>query len=221
MTASTREAKGLSCRKGNFRARGRVNAVAAQSPFNNLADGLRYWCGALSFGAPGEPPYPAPPAWISACIIILLGSYRRYYNFNDLFKTAIRPAHLAFAEAYWRDYTQSEGVLRNMPAPPALLVEGFLDRYTADLNSRFLRQLAANSTTFWGYDSPTRFYYGLADEALHPNLVKMAIAADGPNIQGIPVKRASHRGTFLASLYGDGTVIDDKSTVPDWFKSLL
>lgn len=201
------------------RRRVRVKAVAAESPFNNLADSLRYWCGALSFGPAGAS-YPSPPAWISACVIITLGSYREYYKLNDLFKTAIRPEHVALAESYWRDYPQSEEVLRKMPAPLTLLVDGFLDRFTADLNGSFLRQLAANSATFWTYDSPTRLYYGLADEALHPNLVTMALASDGPKIQGVPVKGASHRGTFLASLYGDGSVIDGKSTVPDWFRSI-
>ncbi len=38
---------------------------------------------------------------------------------------------------------------------------------------------------------------------------------------GVPVEVASHRGTFLGSLYGDGTVLNGKSTVFDWFNSLL
>ncbi len=203
------------------RRRVRVNAVAAQSPFNNLADSLRYWCGALNFATPGEAPYPAAPAWISACVIITLGSYRQYYKLDNLFKTAIRPEFQQLAEDYWRDYPQSVEVLQKMPAPTALLVEGFLDRFTADQNSRFLSQLAANSATFWNYDSPTRLYYGLADEALHPNLVKMALASNGSKIHGVPVAGASHRATFLASLYGEGPVIDGNSTVPDWFRSVL
>ena len=95
------------------------------------------------------------------------------------------------------------------------------ERFTHDTNSKLLRRLAANSTTFWDYDSPIRFYYGLADEALYPGLVKIALASGGHDIAGVPVEGASHRGTFLGSLYGDGTVLNGKSTVFDWFNSLL
>jgi hypothetical protein len=194
-----------------------VKAVAAQSPFNDLANSMRYWCGALAFA--GD--YPPLPAWISACLIITLGSYREYYRLDDLFSVAIRPQHLAYAESYWKDYALTEEVMRAMPAPPALLVDGFLDRFTANSNSRFLSQLAANGATFWAYESPTRLYYGLADEALHPKLVTMALAANGPRVTGVPVPGASHRATFLASLYGTGAVVGGASTVPQWFRAAL
>jgi hypothetical protein len=194
-----------------------VRALAAQSPFNDLASSMRYWCGALKFA--GD--YPPLPAWISACVIITLGSYREYYRLDDLFRVAIRPEHLAFAERYWKDYALTEEVLRAMPPPSALLVDGFLDRFTADSSSRFLSRLAANSATFWNYESPTRLYYGLADEALHPKLVTMALAANGPQVTGVPVQGASHRATFLASLYGSGSVIDGRNTVPEWFRAAL
>jgi hypothetical protein len=199
------------------RRRVQVKAVAAQSPFNDLANSMRYWCGALTFA--GE--YPPLPAWISACLIITLGSYREYYRLDDLFRVAIRPEHLAVAERYWTDYALTEEVLRAMPPPSALLVDGFLDRFTADSNSRFLSLLAANSATFWNYKSPTRLYYGLADEALHPKLVTMALAANGPQVTGVPVPGASHRATFLASLYGTGAVVDGRNTVPEWFRAAL
>jgi pimeloyl-ACP methyl ester carboxylesterase len=199
------------------RRRVKVHAIAAQSPFNDLSNSMRYWCGALKFA--GD--YPPLPSWISACLIITLGSYREYYRLEDLFRAAIRPEHLAFAESYWKNYTLTEEVLRAMPPPSALLVEGVLDRFTAESSSRFLSQLAANSATFWNYRSPTRLYYGLADEALHPKLVTTALAANGPQVTGVPVQGASHRATFLASLYGSGSVIAGKGTVPDWFRAVL
>ena len=203
------------------RRRIKVAAVCAQSPFNNLADTFRLWCGALNFASPGDPPYPPMPRWVCACIIVLLGSYREYYRLNDLFQTAIRPEYQNFAENYWRSYPQGEDVLLRMPTPRALLVDGFLDRFTANSNSQFLRHLASNSATFWDYDTPTRLYYGLADEALHPNLVTMALASDGVNVQGAPVSGANHRATFLASLYGEGSIIAGKTTVPEFFRSVL
>jgi hypothetical protein len=196
-----------------------VDAVAAQSPFTNLADSLRYWCGDLKFASRVDVSYPAPPVWITPCLVILLGSYREYYKLPDLFKTAIRREHLEFAETYWRDYVLNEQVVQKMPAPSEFLVEGFFDRYTANANTEFLRRLASNGTAYSSFGAPTSFYYGLADEALHPDLVRMTVAGGGKRVQGVPVQRANHRATFLASLYGDSDVLSGASTVPAWFAS--
>ena len=47
-----------------------------------------------------------------------------------------------------------------------------------------------------------------------------ALARLRPGTDGVILRAGSHRATFLASLYGDGTVLDGKSTVLDWFNSL-
>jgi len=198
----------------------KVAATAAQSPFNDLPNTFHYWSSPHSFIPSTEKSYPLPPAWIVPCLVVLLGSYRRYYGLADLFTTAIKPQYRAFAETYWSDYRLDAEVAKTMPPAADFLTDGFFERFTHDTNSKLLRRLADNSTTFWDYDSPIRFYYGLADEALYPGLVKMALASGGHDMQGVAVKGASHRGTFLASLYGDGSVLDGKSTVLDWFNSL-
>ena len=207
--------------KQDLQRRGtKVAASAAQSPFNDLPETFHYWSDPPSFIPSTETSYPPPPAWIVPCLIILLGSYRRYYGLTDLFETAIKPQYRAFAEKYWSDYKLDAEVAKTMPPVADFLTDGFFGRFTHDTNSKLLRRLADNSTTFWDYDSPIRFYYGLADEALYPRLVKMALASGGRDMNGVPVKGASHRATFLASLYGDGAVLDGKSTVLDWFNSL-
>lgn len=198
----------------------KVAATAAQSPFNDLPDTFHYWTSPQSFIPSTEKSYPPPPAWIVPCLIVLLGSYRRYYGLTDLFETAIKPQYRAFAEKYWSDYRLDAEVAKTMPPVADFLTEGFFERFTHDTNSKLLRRLADNSTTFWNYDSPIRFYYGLADEALYPRLVKMALASGGREMAGVPVKGASHRATFLASLYGDAATLDGKSTVLDWFNTL-
>ncbi|WP_210164246.1 lysophospholipase [Bradyrhizobium japonicum] len=199
----------------------KVTASATQSPFNNLAESFHYWVNPTSFIPSAETSYPLPPAWITPCLVVLLGSYRQYYGLSDLFKTAIKPQHQAFAEKYWADYSLAGDTAKTVPPAADFLVDGFFDRFTHDANSRLLRQFGRNGATFWDYDSPTRFYYGLADEALHPRLVKPAIAAGGRFAVGVPVADASHRVTFLASLYGDGTVLNGQSTAFDWFNSLM
>jgi hypothetical protein len=199
----------------------KVAATAAQSPFNNLPDTFHYWSSPKTYIPSTETSYPLPPAWIAPCMIVVLGSYRRYYGLNDLFKAAIRPQYLAFAEKYWSDYSLDGEIAKTIPPAADFLTDGFFERFTNDANSKFLGRLASNSTTFWEYDSPIRFYYGLADEALNPSLVKMALASGGHFMAGIPIDGASHRGTFLASLYGDSAVLKGKPTVLDWFNSLL
>ena len=198
----------------------RVDAAAAQSPFNNLPDSLRYWCGNLKFAPSDAKPYPALPAWLTPCLVVLLGSYRTYYKLPDLFDTAIRPQHRAFAEAYWRDYTLDAQMQRAMPPASEFLVEGFFERFTAQSNTSMLAHLSQNTTTYTRFDFPITFYYGSADEAVPPQLVQMAVAGGGPRIQGVQVQGASHRATFLSSLYGGGDAMGHAKTVPEWFDSV-
>lgn len=197
----------------------KVAGTAAQSPFNDLPDTFHYWSDPKYYLS-GSSTYPLPPAWIVPCMIVLLGSYRRHYGLGDLFETAIKPQYRAFAEKYWSDYKLDAEVAKTLPPAADFLADGLFDRFTHATNGKFLRRLSANSTTFWDYDAPVRFYYGLADEALNPRLVEMALASGGRAMEGVPVKGASHRATFLASLYGDAAVLDGKSTVFDWFNSL-
>lgn len=199
----------------------KVAATATQSPFNNLPETFRYWVNPKSFIPSTEPSYPLPPVWITPCMIVVLGSYRRYYGLTDLFKSAIKPKYLAFSEKYWSNYILDEEIAKAIPPAGDFLTDGFFEHFTNDTNSKFLRHLGANSSTFWDYDSPIRNYYGLADEALHPSLVKMALASGGHNANGVAVNGASHRGTFLASLYGDSAVLNGNNAVFDWFSSLL
>lgn len=198
-----------------------VAATAAQSPFNNLAEALRYWCNPRSITGTDKA-YPPVPNWVALCLIVVLGSYREYYGLTDLFKTSIKAQYLPIAEKYWRDYTLTTAEVATLPAAASdLLVEGFSERYTADTNSDFLRRLAGSSTVPWNYKSPIRFYYGLQDEALHPSMMSLALASGGRFADGIAVPGASHRGTFLASLYGEGDVVAGKSNVLEWFQSHL
>ncbi|MDA9465132.1 twin-arginine translocation signal domain-containing protein [Bradyrhizobium sp. CCBAU 53415] len=199
----------------------KVRATAKQSPFNNLSDSFHYWANPRAYLPASESSYPMPPAWITPCMIVLLGSYRRYYGLNDLFKTAIKPQYQAFAEKYWADYSLDGEIAKRIPPAGDFLTDGFFERFTSDTNSKLMRQLGDNGTTFWHYDSPIKFYYGLADEALPPRLVQPAVVAGGHFADGVPVKGASHRGTFLASLYGDSTVLNGSPTAFDWFNTLV
>jgi len=204
-----------------LRRRGRpVAATAVASPFNDLNESFRFWAGAESYPSPTATAYPRMADWISLCMIVTLGSYQRQYGLDGLLESAIRPEFHKLAKKFLADYQMDFDPSESFPSGSTLLVDGFLDRYTNDLNSRFLRQLAVNRATYWVYDAPIRFYYGLADEAIHPALVNRPLSAGGKNASGIPIGGASHRTTFLASLYGEGKELAGSTNVLRWFNAM-
>jgi hypothetical protein len=198
-----------------------VAATAVQSPFNDLNESFRFWAGAQTFPNPSGAPFPSLPEWVSLCMIVVLGSYQQYYGLDGLFKSAIKPEYQAMAVKYWGDYAFDFDPTKPFPGPTNLLVDGFFERYTADVNSRFLRQLASNRATYWDYNAPIRFFYGLADEAIHPTMAKRPLGAGGRFADGVAVKGASHRATFLASLYGAGDVVGGQPDLLGWFNGFL
>jgi hypothetical protein len=195
-----------------------IAATAVASPFNDLNEAWRFWAGAQSFPLPkGVGSYPEMPNWISLCQIITLGSYESNYGLKGLMKAAIRPEYQDLAVKFWAAYKLDFDKDKAFPTGADLLVPGFFERFTAPQNSAFLRQLAANRATYWAYDSPIRFYFGLADEAIHPAMVYPALAAGGASAQGIAIANASHRATFLAGLYGDASTLNGSGDILSWF----
>ncbi|UEC01582.1 alpha/beta hydrolase family protein [Burkholderia vietnamiensis] len=198
-----------------------IAATAVASPFNDLSEAWRFWAGAQTFALPrGVQAYPALPDWISLCMIVTLGSYELQYGLKGLMKSAIRPEFQHLAAQYWSDYTLDAERAKSLPTGAGLLNPGFFEHYTATQNSAFLRQLAANRATYWNYDSPIRFDYGLADEAIHPAMVYPVLAAGGSYVSGVAVPAASHRGTFLAGLYGDASTLGGAENILAWFDGL-
>jgi len=50
-------------------------------------------------------------------------------------------------------------------------------------------------------------------------MMHLALATAGPHSDSVAVHGASHRGTFLASLYGEGDIVAHRGNVPTWFGS--
>ncbi|MDF2117670.1 lipase family protein [Roseiarcaceae bacterium H3SJ34-1] len=206
-----------------LRTQGRpIAATAAASPFNDLNEAWSFWTGNQTFALPqGMTSYPAIPNWIPLCLIVALGSYELQYRLTGLMQSAIRPQFHDMALAYWKTYNNDFDLTKPFPTGSDLLVPGFFDQATDDRNSAFLRHLAANRSSYWNYDAPIRFHYGLADEAIHPAMVYRALSAGGRLARGIPTAGASHRATFLAGLYGDAATLAGAENVPDWFRTFL
>ena len=198
-----------------------IAATAVASPFNDLVESWHFWTGRQTFPLPaGTTSYPELPAWLSPCLIICICSYEQQYGLDGLLESATRPEYHAMARKYWNDYRLDVDKAQPFPTGSELLVPGFFDRFTDDRNSAFIRHLAANCASYWAYDSPIRFYYGLADEAIHPRMVERALSAGGSFARGVPVAGASHRVTFLAGLYGNGSSLAGSDDVSSWFRSV-
>jgi hypothetical protein len=198
-----------------------VAGTTVASPFNELFETLRFWTGVSTHPPPaGQSTYPARPGWISLCLIILLGSYELHYGLKGLMQTAVAAPYREFAARFWQSYDMRFDPQRPFPTGDDLLVAGFFDRFTDDRNSAFLRQIAQNTATWWRYDAPIRFHIGLADEALHPTPARRGLAAGGGLASEVAVPGGSHRGNFLASLYGDGATLSGRENAFEWFETL-
>ncbi len=199
-----------------------IEASAVASPFNDTIQSWRFWTGKENFPLPaGTTSYPDIPAWLPLCVIVMLGSYELQYGLDGLMESAVRPEYHAMARKYWNDYQAEFDPDQPFPTSEELLVEGFIDRYTDDRNSAFIRHLAGNTASYWEYDSPIRFHFGLADEAIHPEMVARALSAGGRFTQGVSIAGASHRATFLAGLYGDESSLDGYDNALSWFSGLV
>ncbi|CAM3435024.1 Lysophospholipase [Bordetella sputigena] len=195
-----------------------IAATAVASPFNDLNEAWNFWAGYQTFPPPqGMSAYPAMPNWISLCMIVALGSYELQYRLPGLMQSAVRPEFHEMALAYWQTYNNAFDSSKPFPTGSDLLVPGFFEHATDDRNSAFLRHLAANRASYWNYDAPIRFHYGLADEAIHPAMVSRAVSAGGSFARGVPVAGASHRATFLAGLYGGPSTLAGSDNVVNWF----
>ena len=52
------------------------------------------------------------------------------------------------------------------------------------------------------------------------SMVGRALPVGGARAVGVPVAGGSHRGNFIASLYGDAGSLAGSENVPDWFDGL-
>lgn len=196
-----------------------VRATGAASPFNDLSASLDFWTGRLNFPQPEDVLYPPRPRWLSLALAILLASYERYYGLDGLVATIVRPAYLPMVQKFLTDY-DLDIYPASMPMPEEMLIEGIESQFSGNVYSSFLRHLGANRASYFEYSNPIRLYYGLADEAIHPEMARRAVTAGGRMMDGAAVPGASHRATFLASLYGEGDVLQGRPNLLSWFNTL-
>lgn len=154
--------------------------------------------------------------WLVGSVALLINSYERYYGLPGLGSTAIKPQYLQTARDFYENrigWSEASKVL------PKLVKELLQDDFAAAsslMANRFYQLLHENQAYQWRYTTPSRYYYGKADEVIPPFIATLPVAYQD-TVGGAAATavfagdRADHRGTFI---FG---VLDQKT----WFDSLV
>jgi len=188
----------------------RLSGVSAPS---NLAKVMSYWLN----------DYPGSPPWLTAVTPLLFGSYEKYYGMKGLMAEAIRPKYLETARRIYnkkidwatvqKPATPNEGLLGLPSKPKDMITEAFLDEFNAG-KGEFYRTVVKNTALEGRFSEPSHFYGGGADNVV-PTWSSIDLPVEhqrelGSGLAtGIDVSaEATHRSTFLGSLFGPQNVLD-------------
>ena len=198
-------------------------AVSSQSVVSgpsNLNKTLSYWFN----------DYPGQPIWLTTVVPLLFGAYEKYYGIKNLMAKAIRPEYLETAkkiynkEINWDEVTdpkqEGEGLL-GLPAKPRDMITGEFIRQYNKGEGAFYRKTIENTALEVEYPENNYFFGGSKD-----TIVPLEISVDIPtafqeslgSTTAIGINTgdgATHRSTFLASLYGMRN--DPASNILAWF----
>lgn len=174
--------------------------------------------------------YPGDPIWLTAVTPVLFGAYEHYYGIKDLMKKAIRPKYLKTSQDIYDDKIdwdevigpekEGEGLLGLPTKPKDMLRRDFLSEYNRG-EGKFYRKIVANTALETKYPEQNYFVGGGGD-----NIVPLTFSVDMPtefqeslgSTMSIGVntgENATHRSTFLASLYG--TRNEPSNNILSWF----
>lgn len=144
--------------------------------------------------------------WVTTLFILSSFSFENYYRVPGLARALILPDQYELArKAYERQPFDAAAV----PSDVRKLIQPqyFDAKYFA--NSAYGRLLAETSAYRWVIRTPTRNYFGTADEAITPGIGQLAMTyqrvmgSGNTAVEAISTGPTSHRGTFATA-------------VPDW-----
>jgi len=161
-------------------------------------------------------PSPLDASWLVGIGALFINSYERYYDFQGLSTTAIKPEYWQTARDFYDNkISWSDAQKLFSPTIKELFQVDFANASSL-ISNRFYQQLFENQGYQWRYSTPTRFYYGGIDEAITPYVAILPVeyqkVIGGASSTAVYAgDNADHRGTFV---FG---VLDQKR----WFDSLL
>jgi pimeloyl-ACP methyl ester carboxylesterase len=144
--------------------------------------------------------------WVTTLFILSSFSFENYYRVPGLARALIAPDQYELArKAYMREPFNAADVPTDLHK---LLQPQYFDaQYFA--NSAYGRLLAETNAYRWVIRTPTRNYFGDADEAITPGIGQLAMTyqramgSGNTAVTAISTGQTSHRGTFATA-------------VPDW-----
>lgn len=148
-------------------------------------------------------PRPNDADWVTTLFILSSFSFENYYRVPGLARSLIAPEHYDIArKAYERQPFNAADVptnLRNLLQP-----QYFDAQYFA--SSAYGRLLAETNAYRWVIRTPTRNYFGTADEAITPGIGQLAMTyqramgSGNAAVDAISTGATSHRGTFATAV---------------------
>jgi len=148
-------------------------------------------------------------SWIVGTAALLIGSYERYYGLPGLGSAAIKEKYRQTATDFYNNRIGWEQASKVFPATVSEFFEPEFAAGSSMVANPFYKQLQENQGYRWRYRTPSRYYYGKADEVITPYIATLPPEYE-TTIGGAPAEAvyagdtANHRGTFL---YG---VLDQK-----------
>lgn len=153
--------------------------------------------------------------WLVGSAALLVNSYERYYGLPGLSSAAIKPQYRQTARDFYENRIGWSEASKVLPKSIGELFQQDFAAASSLMANRFYRQLHENQAYQWRYTTPSRYYYGKADEVITPYIATLPIAYQD-TVGGAAATavfagdQADHRGTFI---FG---VLDQKA----WFDSL-
>ncbi len=184
-----------------------VKAAATASTPNDLYMLLTRWI---------NNPTALDASYLVALPVLFINSYERYYGMSGLSRTAIKPQYWQAANDFYENRIGWDEAAKLLPATVADLLQPEFAAASSMAASPFFRQLQDNQAYRWRSATPSRYYFGKADEVMPPAIATLPVeytrALGGAAAEAVYAgDEADHRGTFLYGAY------DQKV----WFDSLL
>ncbi len=140
--------------------------------------------------------------WLVATAAMLVNAYEIYYDLPGLSTTAIKPEYWQTAHDFYHNKITWAEAEKKLPSKTRDLFQDDFIKECSKADNRFSKQLQLNISYNWRFKTPTRYYYGLIDEVVTPEMVNLPVTYQ-KTLGGAPAEgvfagdKANHRGTFL------------------------
>ncbi len=156
-------------------------------------------------------------SWIVGTVALLINAYEHYYSLPELSAAAIKPDYAPTARDFYANKIGWSEAARVFPTNTIDFLRADFAAASSLAGNRFYQQLMENQAYQWRYATPTRYYYGAADECIAPYIAQLAVGfqetVGGASATAVFAgENADHRGAFVFGLR------DQKAWFDEWLK---